>query len=349
MLHKDLYVQGQPGVQMFLPEDPAVYDQGNPCRGFGTIRYDDGSEYCGDLYFDGTLYRRLGYGRQNLLLTDMGALDPVRKVRRAFYIGQFDERKTGWIYGNGVFYYVDENLRPVCFVKGFYESIDLVGPYTGELTEDMLAYGYTWEMEANIDHWADVFQQQIGHAGNVEELENLMIGDSYFEFWDMLPFAGEHQFYPHFANQRNLNLGIAGTRFSSWMRFLPQVVTLPQPQRIFLNLGFNDLHVYNDPEKAYRDYRTMLAELKKAFPGAEYYLLNVVQSPAFLAWEAQEETLNRMTAESAAELGVHVVDMRTVVRQAGGLDKVFDADQIHLNPLGYAALNREIRKILENE
>ena len=346
MYQTDAYQYFQTGVHLFTPEDPAAYAQGKPCRGFGIIRYPEGSVYYGDVYFDGTNYNKWGFGRQDLWLSDMGALDPERKLHRAFYIGEFDYRETDWIYGNGIFYFVDENNRPACFVKGFYEGLAMTGPYTGELTGEMLADGYTLEMEAFFDHWNDVFQRQLRRFSHVKTLENLMIGDSYFEFWNYPEFAGEGLFYDNFPNERNLNLGIGGTCFNSWLRFLPEVTVLPQPKRIFLNLGFNDIHRYKDPQKAYRDYVTVLTKLKAAFPDAEYYLLNVVQCPLELVWEQQEETFNAMTRQSARELGVHILDMRTVIREAGGLTKAFASDQIHLNPLGYAAMASQIRTVI---
>lgn len=347
MYFTNAYRRFSAGVQAFVPENEGDFAQGKPTRGFGIIRYAEGSVYYGDVFFDGENYNKLGFGRQDFLLSDIGALDPERRLRRAFYIGEFDYRETDWIYGNGVIYYVDENNRPACFVKGFYEGLDITGPYTGRLTQEMLPDGYTLEMEAFFDHWADTFRRQMQRLQGVEVLENLFIGDSYFELWDSPDFAGDRLFDREFPLARNLNLGIGGTCFSSWMRFLPEVTALPQPKRIFLNLGFNDLHRHKNPDRAYGCYLALLGALKQAFPEAEYYLLNVVQCPNDVNCQEIEERFNAMTAGSAQSLGVSILDMRTAVQNAGGLQNAFAADRIHLNAVGYASMARGVKRVIE--
>ena len=347
MYFTDAYRRFTTGVQAFVPENEANFAQGKPTRGFGMIRYAEGSVYYGDVFFDGKAYNKLGFGRQDFLLSEIGSLDPERKIRRAFYIGEFDYRETDWIYGNGVIYYVNENNRPACFVKGFYEGLDITGPYTGRLTQEMLPDGYTMEMEAFSDHWTDTFNRQMQKLSGVEELENLFIGDSYFELWDIPDYAGGQLFERDFLSSRNLNLGIGGSCFSSWMRFLPELTALPQPKRIFLNLGFNDLHRHKNPDRAYGCYLSLLKALKKVFPSTSYYLLNVVQCPNDLNCQEIEEQFNFMTAESAKSLGVSIVDMRTAIQNSGGLQSAFSADRIHLNAVGYAVMTQEVKKIVE--
>ncbi len=331
------------GVHLFVPEDKAAYAEKKPCSGFGIIRYAEGSVYYGDVYFDGTHYNKLGFGRQDFLLSQIGDLEPLRKLRRAFYLGQFDYRQTDWIYGSGIMFYVDADNQPACFVKGFYEGLELVGEYQGRLDASMLPDGYTPDMETYFSHWADVLEWQLQALPNVKRLENLFIGDSYFEFWNDEHFCGK-KFYEVFPNETCLNIGIGGTRFPSWLPFMDTVRQLPEPERIFLNLGFNDLHRHRNPEIAFADYKKLLAELKEAFPRAAYYLLNVVQCPAELAVARQEEEFNRMTAETAEAFGVQIINMRTAVRDAGGLEKAFDADNCHLNPVGYEAMTEQLQK-----
>lgn len=346
MLFTNAYRRFSAGVHMFVPKDEAAFEKGEPTCGFGIIRYGEGSVYYGDIYFDGKNYNKWGFGRQDFLLSTISVWNQEHKVRRAFYIGAFDYRETDWIYGNGVLYYVDENNRPACFVKGFFEGLDIIGPYTEHLTQEMLPDGYTLDMEAEIDNWRDKFRHKMRKISQVRNLENLFIGDSYFDLWDSPEYAGEHLFYENFPVSRNLNLGIGGTCFSGWMRFLPEVTALPPPKRIFINLGFNGLHRNRDSERNYKNYLAFIETLKAAFPDAEYYLLNVVQSPYYLDCEEPEEQLNALTLESAKALGVNILDMRTVVRENGGLPAAFDKDGIHLNPRGYGAMTRQIKEII---
>ncbi len=334
------------GVALFVPEDAQAYEAGAACKGFGIIRYAEGSVYYGDVWFDGTDYNKLGFGRQDFMLSVLGALDPEHKIRRAFYIGQYDYRQTDWICGDGVMYYVDEDNKPACFVPGYYEGVNLVGPYQGTLDESMLPDGYTMDMLSDFDPWSSMFQRQLRALPTLKTLENLFIGDSYFELWNDPKRAGR-TFYELFEN--SLNLGVGGTCFDSWLRFTDAVTALPQPKRIILNLGFNDLHRHGDPERAFEDYKNLLAILKHAFPEAQYYLLNVVRSPAFCDKADIEERLNAMTAASAEQLGVTVIDMRSAIEAAGGTEKAFDPDLVHLNPTGYQALHHRLSSIVTSD
>lgn len=220
------------GVQYFIPEDEKAYAAGKPCKGFGSVRYAEGSVYCGELYFDGKRYNKLGFGRQDFMLSELGTYNPERKLRRAFYAGSFDYRETDWIYGDGIMYYVDENNRPARFVKGFYSGVNRVAEYSGDFSADCLAQGFTPDMEGDFDEWHDVLFRMYSKKDGLKGLKNLFIGDSYFEFWCIKEFCGT-EFYDSFDGSENLNIGVGGTRFGDWIMFLDKLRDMPVPQRIF--------------------------------------------------------------------------------------------------------------------
>ncbi len=342
------YSRFSAGVQAFVPEAPDAYAQGAACKGFGIIRYGEGSVYYGDVYFDGYSYHKLGFGRQDFMLSEIGGFDSERKVRRAFYIGRFDYRETDWIYGNGAVFYVDADNKPACFVKGFYEGLDITGEYQGPFDASNLPDGYTMDMEAHFDYWGDVLRRQLKALPGVKKLENLFIGDSYFELWNDPAYAGK-TFYETFDSRNNLNIGIGGTCFFSWPRFMQDIEALPTPKRVFLNLGFNDLHRHKNPDRAFADYKCLLTQLKTIFPHAEYYLLNVVQCPNDLDKEQIEDQFNAMTMDTAGDFGIKVLDMRQAVRAVGGVETAFAADRVHLNAVGYSAMSQIIEGIINNK
>ncbi len=340
----DAYRNFSTGVQVFVPENKEAYAAGKATKGFGIIRYPEGSVYYGDVYFDGQSYEKLGFGIQNFMNSVLNTVSKARGIRRAFYIGQYDYRVTDWIYGNGVMYYVDKDNQPSFFSKGFYSGLDKIGEYEGEFDYTKLSDGYLAEMETDLplSQWEAVLEDQMQAFANVKTLENLFIGDSYFELWGHKEYVGT-TFYDSFPNNRNLNIGIGGTKFCDWIPFLPAVATLPQPKRIFLNLGFNDIHAFGNAQRPYEDYIAFLKKLKSIFPKSEYYLLNVVQAPNSLMHAEAEEQFNAMTAASAKELGITVVDMRSVIAAAGGLKEVFHPDDTHLNAKGYVAFLQKIK------
>ncbi len=347
MKYFDAYQKFSAGVQIFVPENEGDYALGKATSGFGVIRYPEGSGYYGDVYFDGKNYEKLGFGIQNFMNSVLNTVSEARGIRRAFYIGQYDYRVTGWIYGNGVMYYVDKDNHPSFFCKGFYSGCEKIGAYKGQFDDTELSDGYLPDMEADITFslWEGVLEDQMLAKANVKTLENLFIGDSYFELWERKEYAGT-LFYDSLANSTNLNIGIGGTKFCDWMPFLPTVETLSQPKRIFLNLGFNDIHTFGNAQRPYEDYTAFLEKLKAIFPESQYYLLNVVQSPSSLMHAKAEEQFNAMTAASAQNMGITVVDMRSVIQSAGGVTEAFHQDGIHLNAKGYAAFTQKIKAIL---
>lgn len=328
------------GVQFFVPDDAEAYAAGKPCNGFGSVRYGEGSLYCGGLYFDGKNYNKLGFGRQDFMLSELGSFNTDRKLRKAFYIGSFDYRKTDWIYGDGVMYYVDGDNRPACFVKGFFEAVNKVGEYQGEFSYASLADGFTPDMEQNFDEWHDVLARMYSKKSGLKKLKNLFIGDSHFEFWSLEKFSGDMGFYTCFDGSENLDIGVGGTRFCDWLKFLNELKDLPAPERVFINLGFNDIHGNRSAEQVYKDYLGVYNILKKRFPAAQIFLLNIAAAPVTDAFYAEEEKFNGMTKASSADLGVKIIDMRSTMAAETG---VYFTDKIHFNSKGYKIFAEKIK------
>ena len=137
------------GINFFVPNDKELYKKGKPTYGFGQIKYAEGSVYTGEVYFDGTNYHKLGYGKQEFTFSGLGCVDPVINEKIYLFVGEFDYTKTNWIYGNGVLYYRDPEGNPSRFVKGFFSCLDKVAEYKGEFDYSLLVDGYSKEMESD--------------------------------------------------------------------------------------------------------------------------------------------------------------------------------------------------------
>lgn len=331
----DNFKKHSAGVQFFVPYDDKAYAAEKPCNGFGMIRYEEGSVYCGDIYFDGKRYNKIGFGRQDFLPSPLfNGYDELTGTRMAFYIGAFDYRQTDWIYGNGVMYYVDADNKPKYFIKGFFKATRKTGDYVGEFDYSSLAPGFTRDMEWDYDPWMTRLDARLNEYlrefKNAKSVENLFIGDSYFDIWL------DRNFHDVFDGAHDLNVGIGGTKFSDWMgRFIDKLKDIGNPKRVVLNLGFNDIHSNCTAERVFDNYKQTLEQLREYFPRAEYVLLNVVKSPSAERCWAEEERFNAMTEETAAELGVRIVDMRSAIAKADNNGSMFDADLVHLNSDGY--------------
>ena len=67
----DAYKTNSAGVWYFVP-DGGVFKKGKPCKGFGAIKYAEGSVYTGDIFYDGKNFNKKGYGQQDFTKSNIG-------------------------------------------------------------------------------------------------------------------------------------------------------------------------------------------------------------------------------------------------------------------------------------
>ena len=346
----DSFFNGGVGVLYFSPKDCRAYEKGKACYGFGSVRYAEGSVYVGDLYFDGDKYNKLGYGRQDFARSTLGALKYSRaygEYRVAFYAGEYDYRKTDWIYGNGVLYFVTADNRPLGFTKGFFQGLTLTGEYEGVFDCSALAYGYDAGMEIRIDERYELLLREMNNIGNINGGYNLFLGDSYIEFWQYADIAGGNAFYSVFDEQRNLNLGLGGTTFYDWLAYGRELAELSAPRNIAVNLGFNDIHCGRTADEAYAHCKRFVEMLHALFNGSRVYLLNVVSAPSYTGFQAEEERFNALIASNASDIDVTVLDVRTRIAELRRERECFIEDGVHLDAAGYKILSDIIVKELQ--
>ena len=262
----DPYYTNREGAWYFAP-DEGEFCQGKACYGFGSVKYFDGSVYIGELYYDGETFNKIGYGQQNFIRSRIADLDRRSGLCKNVYVGSFDYRKTDWIYGNGVMYYMDEQNKPLCFAKGFFEGVQKVGEYQGTFDYDLLLKGYTGDMEIDRED-TDAAGKWLGKQvapWKDKSPDVLFVGDSYFELGDHDDYAGKHLFGKVFPSTY-VNIGIGGSRFCDWIDWIDSVENIAAPQKIVVNLGFNDIHCNMAADNVFADYKTLLGKLRGFFP-----------------------------------------------------------------------------------
>ena len=223
------------GINFFVPNNKELYKKKKPCHGFGQIKYAEGSVYTGEVYFDGLDYHKLGYGKQEFTYSTLGNVDPVINEKIYLFVGQFDYRKTNWIYGNGVLYYRDLDGNPSRFVKGFFSCLDKINEYKGEFDYSLLIDGYNKNMESDYVKKFILIENEINDLKLIKEYDTLFIGDSYFEFWHYKEFAKDI-FKTVYDSTRYLNIGVGGTKYSDWLELLDNITYFPKFKNIVINL-----------------------------------------------------------------------------------------------------------------
>ena len=327
------YYDDSAGVRFFVPD--GEFEKGRPCRGFGSIKYPEGSVYTGDLFYDGKNFEKLGYGEQDFTRSTLGATDKNIGEKIYKFAGRYDYRKTEWIYGNGVLYYTYADGKPSHFIKGFFRGLDRVGDYKGEFDYAILYEGYTPDMEFYYDSRTAYVDGVFKNAAEKCErcgVKTLFIGDSYFGLADEKEFSGVNSFENNFA-ENCVNAGVNGSTFADWVGYMPRITRFLPPENIIINLGFNDLHAGKRAKKVFADYKQFISLLKGKFPESRLYLVQVVRSPKHPAYAEQEEEFNALTAETAQKLGVTVGEWNGLIENSG--KNCFHADGVHPNEFGY--------------
>ncbi len=246
---KEFYTH-QTGVWFFIPENPKKYNSGLPSKGFGSICYDEGSVYTGDIYYDGRSFNKLGQGIQDFSCSSLSQVDPITHERIYLYEGRYDYRKTDWIYGNGVLYFTDRDFNPTHYVKAFFNALEFLKPYVGTFSNERLLKGYNPSMERKDYHpRQDLLKKELG---NYIDSRNIFIGDSYFEFWNYPQYCKNVTFKSVFPSNSNLNLGLGGSTFLDWLIDIGELKKffIDDPQKLIINLGFNDLNIISTSVKS---------------------------------------------------------------------------------------------------
>ena len=322
----------KPGVWYFTTNKIEDFKKGRPCKGFGQIKYPEGSIYTGDIYFDGIHFNKLGYGQQDFTYSSLGAIDNNIHEKIYKYVGRFDYRKTDWIYGNGILYFRDKDNNPSHFIKGFFKGLNKQKEYIGEFDYSNLLDGYSKDMEFYYSARQALFENEKLNINKINKFKNLFIGDSYFEFWHYKEFS-EKNFYQVFDN--SLNLGLGGSTFSDWFYFVEQLKDLSEPENIIINLGFNDLHSSLSAKTVYRDFLTLVKLCRKYFPNSNYYVLNVVHAPLFESNYEEEMKYNKLLSDNAYKHNVIVLDNYNNILNGQNEENCFASDLVHLNNNGY--------------
>ena len=344
----EAYERETAGVWYFVPS-AGTFVKGKPCKGFGCIKYAEGSVYTGEIYYDGKKFNKLGFGRQDFSRSTIGAVMPDLGERKYKYVGNYDYRKTQWIYGNGVVYYTDADGKPTHFRKGFYSGLDKTGEYKGEFDYSALLDGYTPDMEFDYDEnagWLQSRWEEISEKiEKVGKAKALFIGDSYFGLADYSSdFVSADAFKNKFP-ENYVNIGIGGSKYADWVGWFDKIKHISAPEKIVLNLGFNDLHNGGSVSKVYSDYVKLIKLIKANFPETEIYAICVVHCPNCADFIELENQFNGKLFETADKYKVKIYDWNGIIAQSEV--NCFHADAIHPNEYGYGLFAEFIKKFTE--
>ena len=198
-------------------------------------------------------------------------------------------------------------------------------------------------MQFEIDERAILIDKEKENIKNIDRLDNLFIGDSYFELWNYEEYS-KNTFYNVFKN--SLNLGLGGTRFYDWIPYVYKLKDLKAPKNIIINLGFTDIHCEETRRAVQVHLRRfeILQLLRDIFTDSNYYFVNVVHAPLFKDLVDVEEQLNRYLESGQTKYNYKVID--NCLNIASSKENPFFIDLVHLNHHGYELFESLIKKYI---
>ena len=317
--------------------------------GTGFIKFNDGSTYEGDLFVkNANEFLRVGTGTQDfsncttLKSYDFGA---THEVKLSKYVGQFNGINYGWIYGNGIVYFVDNNNQPKGYIKGFWNGTTRIGEWNGTFSDEDLLEEYR---STNEIEYKDVFERKLESFVDMNkdvDLSNktLLLGTSWFEFWttsykDLLPVV------------ESLNFGIGGSGPIFWSENIDVLEGLKNaPKNIFYMPGGNDMASRGETvEDSVNKTRKVVQDLKTLFPTSNIFVCSFGPSP--IRWHLISSVIrgNGLLQTLCEEEGATYFDLTTCFFDSNKTNgqyylegygslrtDIWLSDLLHFNALGY--------------
>lgn len=305
--------------------------------GKGVIKFGDWSIYSGEIYHDTDKgWWRKGKGEQDFTRCTYNAsiAGGPSNLYLHKYIGEFDYTVSGWICGNGVMYYFDEDLKPAGHLPGFYKGIKRVSDPT-EKVEILEEYKDTKVYQYNPEGQRSE-QYQEKYKGKTPDI--VFCGDSYMDMWQAS--FGLANYENDTKDYNCINTGIGGTVGSEWVILSEKLVKDFNPKKVFIHLGFNDLHLGFTIEETIASFKAIAQKLIEKNSSITIHFLGVEPSPAFSSFFDQEIVLNNAIKSMCDESANLVfIDTQNLFIEDGkpvsNLNTYFSSDYVHLNSKGY--------------
>lgn len=323
----------QKGALLFVSDDELKPG----AKGNGVITYQEGSKYTGPLVFLGSSFEKLGYGTQDFTdsrINNDGVGGPDGDTLY-LYQGEFDYRVSQWIYGNGIFYFLKDG-KPDAYFPGFFSSTSYIKPYEGDNIEELLlpSFKNARRLSALRPNKARIAKMSLDKS----PVDILFVGDSYFDFLSNHFDNDGKNLFEHYTKGMNAaNIGIGGYRFRNWIPLVETLIAPRNPQKIVVNLGFNDLHIGLSADDTLKDAKEFVFKVLEKLPNARIYLLNVSHFPAFVRLRKKEDEYNRKLEEWVkTDRRLSLIDGASAFPPVEELKPYSEDDLVHPNNLGYS-------------
>jgi lysophospholipase L1-like esterase len=170
--------------------------------------------------------------------------------------------------------------------------------------------------------------------------ETVFYGSSSITLWNTL--------YTDFEDLKPVNLGFGGSTLAACVWFFDRIMApLDFAKTFIIYAGDNDLGDGRHPEEACISYRQLIVQIRKKFGNVPCYYISI--KPSLQRWDIVEnirETNRLIKMEVDHDEFQHYIDIFPLMLDKEGRPDIslFEADGLHLSPLGYTVWQEQIRQ-----
>jgi lysophospholipase L1-like esterase len=159
----------------------------------------------------------------------------------------------------------------------------------------------------------------------------VFIGSSSIRLWKTLT--------EDFPRHKVLNRGFGGSQIEDSTAFADRIIFPYEPSMIVLYAGGNDINAGKSASQVFEDFKAFVAKVRTKLPEVEIAYISIAGNPKRWAQIDKVKEANRLIEEyTKQEKHLKFINVFSAMMGADGLPKpdIFVADNLHMNPKGYA-------------
>ena len=145
-----------------------------------------------------------------------------------------------------------------------------------------------------------------------------------------------------------INRGFGGSQLQDSVDLGARIVAPHEPRMVVLFAGTNDIAGKKTAEEVFRAFEAWVALMREKLPKTELCFIEITTSPS--RWEQRDTVVaaNALIRPFCEKTGVKFIPAREKLLGEDGKPRedIFQADRLHLNPVGYKILADAVRPFL---
>jgi len=169
----------------------------------------------------------------------------------------------------------------------------------------------------------------------------VFVGSSSIRLWKTLTtdFPG----YPV------INRGFGGSQLADSVNFAERIILAYRPKQVVIYAGGNDINANKAPELVYGDFVALVGKIRSQQPKTRIAFIAIAPNPKRWAQVEKIKKLNSLAQAYCQRHRLDFIDVFSLMLGPDGKPKpdIFVADQLHMNPKGYAIWKEAVKPFLE--